>query len=1068
MMIQITKRKTLDLGKVRSRLAGKQGAQFWRSLEEVAETDEFKEYIHREFPSQASELNDPVTRRTFLKVMGASLALAGVAGCSPRQPDEKIYPYARKPDNLVYGEPMFFATAMPLAGYAMGLLVESHMGRPIKVEGNPQHPASLGATDAIAQASVLGVYDPDRSQGVLAMGRPSVWDNFLAFVQRERDARRANGGAGFRVLTENITSPTLLTQLNALRTQFPNVRVHRWEPTATDGARAGAQAVFGAGQEPVFHFDRADVILSLDSDFMGTNPAHVRYARDFISRRKVAEGQAGMNRLYVVEPTPSITGATADHRLPLGAGRVELFARAVAQAVGVGAAQGTGLTDEQARWAQVVARDLQAHRGACVVVPGEYQSAAVHALAHAMNQALGAVGTTVTLQPAVDPTPEPFTDSLRALVDDMNAGAVDLLLILGGNPVYSAPADFDFLGALEKVKTRIHLGHYVDETAAYCHWHVPEAHYLEAWGDVRAFDGTVTIMQPLIAPMYGGRSAIEVLAAFVGQPGRAPYEIVREYWTGQGIGDDFEAGWQQALNDGVVPTPAAGAAGAGGSAQPAQAAAPGAGPAAAPTQPQAPGTTPAPAGAPPAGAAPAAAAAQAIFAQAPPAPGEGLEIVLRPDPMLWDGRFANNGWLQEVPKPLTKLSWDNAALVGIGTAQRLGVNNGDVVDLRVQGRSVPAPVWILPGQAENSVTLYLGHGRQRAGRVGNGVGRNAYLIRTSGSLWHAAGLEVAKTGTTYPLATTELHNMIDNQTVDGEHDRHLVRVGSLEQFRADPNFAHRVGHQMSAEGETHETTQPTHPSLMPEYPYDGNKWGMVIDLSSCIGCNACVVACQAENNIPVVGREQVATGREMYWLRIDRYFEGQAENPHTYFEPIPCMHCEQAPCEIVCPVAATVHDTEGLNTMVYNRCIGTRYCSNNCPYKVRHFNFLHYGDDSPLGQLRANPDVTIRWRGVMEKCTYCVQRIWHARTESEKQNRPIRDGEIQTACQQVCPTDTIVFGNLNDPNSRVARLHKSPLNYGLLTELNTQPRTTYLARVRNPNRELEPAEVAHPSEHGAE
>jgi MoCo/4Fe-4S cofactor protein with predicted Tat translocation signal len=1066
-MIQITKRKTLDLGKIRSRLEGKKGQQFWRSLEEVAETDEFREYIHREFPSQASEFTDPVTRRTFLKVMGASLALAGVTGCSPRQPTEKIFPYVRKPDGLVYGEPMFFATAMPFGGYGMGLLVESQMGRPVKVEGNPEHPASLGATDVFAQASVLTVYDPDRSQNVMRMGRPNVWDNFLQMIQEERERRRGNGGAGLRILTETVTSPTLLAQLDALRIQFPNVRVHRYEPVGLDGARAGAALMYGAGREPVYHFDRADVVLSLDADFLASGPGRLRYARELIGRRRVSDGQTTMSRLYVVEPAPSITGSIADHRLPVRAGEIELFARAVAQGLGVQAGAGTGLNPEQTRWVGAVVADLQAHRGTSLVVPGDYQPPIVHALAHAMNQSLGNVGTSLTLQPVVEANPEGGIESLRALVDDMNAGNVDMLIMLGGNPVFNAPVDFEFLPALERVKLRVHLSPYQDETSAYCHWHVPEAHYLESWGDIRAYDGTATILQPLIAPMYDGHSAHEVLGALLGQPGRSAYEIVREYWTGQDLEGDFDEVWQKALNDGVIALPAADPA------APAQAV-PG-GPA--PGQPQA--TAPAaggqagqgaqPATPPPAGGA----ANPAIFAQpAPQSSPDSFEIVFRPDPMLWDGRFANNGWLQEIAKPLTKLSWDNAALVSVATAQRLGVTNGNVVDLRYQGRAVAAPIWIVPGHADNSVTVYLGHGRNRAGRVGNGVGFNAYAIRPSATPWSGSGLEVVKTGNTHPLATTELHNMIDledreDNRIDGESQRHLVRVGTLEQYLANPKFAQAVGHAQGPKGEPHDTTAMTHPSLLPEYPYEGNKWGMSIDLTSCIGCNACVVACQSENNIPVVGKEQVANGREMYWLRIDRYFEGPADNPGVYFQPVPCMHCEKAPCEIVCPVAATVHDTEGLNTMVYNRCIGTRYCSNNCPYKVRHFNFLHYSDQSPLGQLRANPDVTIRWRGVMEKCTYCVQRITYARIESEKQNRPIQDGEVVTACQQVCPTEAIIFGNLNDPNSRVAKLQASPLKYALLEELNTQPRTTFLARVRNPNRELEPADVAHPSEHGA-
>ncbi len=983
----------LDLAALRARLAGMQGKTYWKSLEELAETEEFQEFLHREFPRGASEWADAVSRREFLRLMGASLALAGLTACT-RQPDEKIVPYVRAPEEIVPGEPLFFATAMPLGGFATGVLVESHMGRPTKVEGNPQHPASLGATDAFAQASVLTLYDPDRSQVVTNRGRISTWDAFLGAVSPELERQRTSKGAGLRVLTETVTSPTLAQQLRALRARFPLATWHRYEPIARDSVRAGARLAFGQDVDTHYRFDSADVILALDADFLGCGAASLRYARDFAAKRRVRAGQARMNRLYAVESTPSITGAIADHRLPMGAGEIEGVARGVARGLGMqGVSPGaTAASRADAEWTAAVVRDLKRHRGSSIVVAGEPQPPGVHALTHAVNDLLGNVGNTVTYTDPVEANPVGHVESLRELAREMEAGRVEVLVILGGNPVFTAPADILFAEHLSKVGFRVHVSLYDDETSARCHWHIPEAHYLESWGDARAYDGTVTILQPLIAPLYNGKSSHELLAALLGQPGRSSYEIVRDYWKGRRQSGDFEQFWRTTLHDGVMA-----------------------------------GT-----------ALPAKRVSLRRVATKPPsnppsAASPGPAIVFRPDPTIFDGRFANNGWLQELPKPLTKLTWDNTALVSPVGAERLGLSNGDVVELHFQGRAVRAPIWIMPGQAEDAVTVHLGYGRTRAGRVGTGAGFNAYAIRTAGSPWFGSGLEIRKTGERYPLASTQHHHSMEG--------RHLVRVGTQEEFRKTPDFAQKMAHD-PAPGLT----------LYPPHPYEGYAWGMAIDLSACIGCNACVVACQAENNIPVVGKAQVTRGRAMHWLRIDRYYAGSLDNPETYHQPVLCMHCEDAPCEIVCPVAATVHSDEGLNEMVYNRCVGTRYCSNNCPYKVRRFNFLQYADyDTPSLKLLRNPDVTVRTRGVMEKCTYCVQRISAARIQANKEDRPIRDGEIITACQAVCPTEAIVFGNINDLGSRVARLKAEPLSYGLLTELNTRPRTTYLARLSNPN-----------------
>ncbi len=1000
-----------DWAELRARLESARGPRYWRSLEEVAETDAFQKLLEDEFPSQASEWNDPLGRRRFLKLMGASLALAGVSSCT-RQPAETIVPFARTVEATVPGRPLYFATAASLGGFATGVLVESHMGRPTKIEGNPRHPASLGASDAITQASILGLYDPDRSQVTTQAGQISSWLSFVAVLRREIEAQRLSRGAGLRILTETVTSPTLADQLNGLLEDFPAARWHQYEPTARDSAFEGSQLAFGEVVNTVYHFDRAAVVVSLDGDFLGQGPAKLRYTRDFIEKRGSGAAGEAMNRLYVAEGAPSITGAMADHRLRLKVGQVEGFARSLARALGV-----AGQTPEHeaasGRWDSWIAPlvgDLQDHRGSAIIYPGDEQPPIVHALAQAMNRALGAEGRTVTWTEAVEARPENQFESLAELAREMEAGQVEVLLILGGNPVFDAPAELGFAEQLDKVGFRTHLSLYEDETSELCHWHVPQAHYLESWSDARAYDGTATIVQPLIAPLYGGKTAHELLAAAAGGAERSAHSLVREFWRSKTSTEDFELFWKNALHEGVVE-----------------------GTSSAAKSPTLRERLDAPDGR---------AARAQLSTLAKPA-GRRLEVVFRPDASVWDGRFANNGWLQETPNPITKLTWDNPALLSPATAERLGLANEDVVEMALDGRKLEAPVWVTPGHADDSLTLHLGYGRTRGGRVAEGAGFNAYAMRTSTGRWSAQGLEIRKTGKRYRLACTQDHHSMEG--------RHLVRAGTLAEFQQDPHFAQKLDH-----GGGHEL------SLYPGHEYEGYAWGMSIDLNRCIGCNACMVACQAENNVPVVGKQEVIRGREMHWIRVDRYWEGSLDDPKTYYEPVACMHCESAPCEVVCPVGATVHSAEGLNDMVYNRCIGTRYCSNNCPYKVRRFNFLHYSDyETPSLKLLRNPDVTVRTRGVMEKCTYCVQRINSARIEAEKEGRKIHDGEITTACQSACPAQAIVFGDINDPGSRVARSKADPRHYGLLTELNTRPRTSYLARLTNPNPQLEPGAVEH-------
>jgi MoCo/4Fe-4S cofactor protein with predicted Tat translocation signal len=1017
--------KHLDLPSFRARL---RADGYWRSLDELARSgEEFDEFFDREFPQQAIPLAKGVDRRNFVKLMGASVAMAGLAAC--KQPAETIVPYVRQPENLIPGKPLFFASSMPLSGYSTGVLVESHMNRPTKIEGNPDHPSSLGASDAYMQAAVLGLYDPDRSQVVRRLGEISTWSEFIAAVQPALKEAQTNG-AGFRLLTQTISSPTLAGQIQQLLSQYPGMQWHQWEPVNQDNAREGSRLAFGSYSNTVYHFDKANVVVSLGSDFLGDGPGHLRYSKDFSARRRVRKGSTSMNRLYSIESSPSPTGSLADHRLAVKPSQIEGYARAIAAALGLGAPGGT---TENAPWIAALARDLQANRGAVIVVPGDDQPPAVHAIAHAINQALGSIGTAVTITESVEAMPVNQLESLRALVTDMNAGKVKALVMLGGNPVFDAPADFHFRDALIKVPFRVHLSPYYDETSRLAHWHIPETHFLETWGDGRGHDGTVSIQQPLIAPLYNGRSPLEVLGALIGGLDASPYDTVRNYWMARSGGQapspvqasvpaspvpgqagapalQFENTWRKWLNDGVIANTAL----------------------------------------------PAKAVSASLAIPAPatrnPQPATTLELQLRHDPTIYDGRFANNSWLQELPKPQTKIVWENVLLVGPATAEELKIRPSDgmvnekttwLVDLEYRGQRMTVPVWVVPGQAPYTLTLTYGYGREQAGHVGNGIGVNAYRLRLSDAMHGGGGAKVTNTDRDCEVACTQEH-----QNIDAGGAREIVRAGTFAEWQHNPSL--KKGEEHPADPEQHENI-----SMWPEYKYDQYRWAMSIDTSVCTGCNGCVIACQSENNIPVVGKDQVHRERELHWLRIDRYYKGNPENPEVYHQPVPCMQCENAPCEPVCPVGATSHSGDGLNDMTYNRCVGTRYCSNNCPYKVRRFNFYQYSEyDTPALKGMRNPDVTVRTRGVMEKCTYCVQRINEAKIEAEKQNRRVKDGEIVTACQQACPSEAIIFGDLNDPNSRVSKLKAEPTNYGLLEELNTKPRTTYLATVRNPNPEM--------------
>ncbi len=992
-------------------IKGTSGPKYWRSLNQLADTPEFREWVEREFPANATELLEGNSRRTVLKMMAASFGLAGLAACS--RPVEHIFPNSKGVDNYIPGQAYFYTTVTSLAGQVSGLLVETHDGRPTKIEGNPDHPSSQGAATALMQGSILNLYDPDRSQRVLQGGMQSSWEKFEAFVK----TLSLGDGSGLRFLSETVASPSSMALRSETLKKFPKAKWVEYESFQRTAGPAGAMLAFGQVVTPQTRFDKAKVIVGLDSDFLGLDWQTPLPTKQYSSRRRVAgeEDLDKMNRLYSVESQFSLTGLNADHRLRLRGSEIKQFAMDLATALG--AVPGLNVVgngnDRRAQFLAAIVKDLKAAGSDALVITSPRQPPVVHALAFLMNQTLGSLGNTIVFtKTATEDRVESGPDALMALAGEMTSGQVSTLVMLGGNPVFTAPTDAQFGAAVSKVANSIHLGLDEDETAAAVKWHLPEAHYLESWGDAATTSGVASIQQPMIAPLFGGRTLAEVLALVAGSDVTKAHDIVKNYWTAQWPAAARDLTWKKALNDGVIAE-----------AKPAEAVKP---------------------------VADAKKIAAAFAAEPKPVAG-GIEVAFVPSAQMWDGRFANNPWMQEAPDPLTKLTWGNAALISPATAQAKGLQDGDIVTLQGGGLKLEIAVMIQPGQADNAVTIPLGYGRTRCGRVGKDVGYNANLIRTASGFWYGQGFDIASTGSRLSgdnrLSTTQEHGTIGDKGVNAEHlqERPIFREVNIEDYKKNP----KVIEEMQEVPALH--------SVYHEFTYDqGYQWGMSIDLASCTGCNACVVACQAENNIPVVGKAQVLRGREMHWIRMDRYYVGSQDEPRAVQQPLPCMQCENAPCENVCPVAATTHTSEGLNDMVYNRCVGTRYCANNCPFKVRHFNFLNFHKNDPeILSMAQNPDVTVRMRGVMEKCTYCVQRIQETRIKSKGEGRrEIKDGEIVTACQQTCPADAIVFGNINDPQSRVAKLKKQERNYAMLAELDVRPRTTYLARLRNPNPEL--------------
>lgn len=1109
------------------------GKRYWRSLSELSDTPEFRGWLEREFPAGAAQLEgDEWSRRGFLKLMGASMALAGFGLTSCRRPEAHLVPFTKSVEWSIPGKALYYATAMPRRTGAIPLVVTTHDGRPTKIDGNPLHPASGGATDVFAQASILDLYDPARSKRFVEKGekleKGEKKENFEArdratfekYIADLRTKIAADNGAGLAFLVEEMHSPTRERLRAALLKAYPRMRWCVYDPLLTEAQSFATQLSFGDNVRLIPRFERADVVLALDSDFLDCGEGDVAGVRAFSSRRRVGAAKDAMNRLYVVENRFTLTGAMADHRLRCPASQIPAFIRALAGKIvaetkdaGLGStiatlAEPAGAMKFDEQWLTECANDLMAKPGASLVLAGPHQPVVVQLMAYAINSALKNVGSTLIVREFVR---APRTNSILQLAGEINAGRIKQLFILGGDPVYNAPrgltihvgkpeatnaaereaAPVDWADLQKTVPDVVRLGYYEDATSELSKWHVPAAHYLEAWGDALTSEGAYLAVQPMILPLFGGLSELELLNLVLGGPKVEGPELVQETFRATAPPGDFATAWSTLLRDGFAghvvlkdKPPTFNANNAGG-------------------------------------------VAHTLWAPPPNPTLDAPEIVLTRSYAMDDGRYINNGWLQELPDPITKLTWDNAALMSPVLAKHLGVNTGDLINIAVTEttkdtkqnpirRELVIAAVVSPGHADNSISIALGYGRKKTGPVGEEAGFNAYLLRTSsnphfiaveGKTIEAISVTTSPTPAptpapsatagqsptaiakpsntpapqlhtlgTYPLSITQ-----DHWSIEG---RGLVREATIEKYREDPEFVKKIAGDDELPSKL--------PSLYSHPPLDAEQqWGMAVDLNVCTGCSACIVACQSENNIPIVGKLQVGHGRAMHWLRLDRYYASEKpfnqdrgeypENPEIVHEPMMCQHCENAPCETVCPVNATVHSEDGLNVMAYNRCIGTRYCANNCPFKVRRFNYFDY-NQRPIGKkkigplsvyqeylgpftekgapdttkLQKNPNVTVRMRGVMEKCTYCVQRIEEAKIAAKVRAGASNKTRIPTdsftsACAQACPTDAIVFGDVKDPESRVSKMKMQDRNYRLLEYLNVSTRTSYLARIRNPN-----------------
>jgi molybdopterin-containing oxidoreductase family iron-sulfur binding subunit len=998
----------------------KLGKKYWRTSNAHANQPKPQDNLQNEsLLDDISTVGHSISRRSFLNVMGASLALAGLSGC--RRPVEKIIPYVVPPEEIIPGIPEFYATAMPYGLDAVGLIVENHEGRPTKIEGNPDHPSSLGKTNALIQAEILNLYDPDRSQEVLHKGQSSNWELFLADWNKHLEKINATDGQGLAVIGESSSSPTVIRLKKLFMKKFPLAKWVTYDAISNENIYNGNQAISGQKVQPVYHFDKAKIILSLDSDFLHTESRNIVNAFEFSKGRRVQNETDEMNRLYVVESSMTVTGGMADHRLRLSNKSIITFVKSLALQLIDEGLQIPGLKDNvetqginpvEKRWIKTLATDLLKNRGKCIITAGSGQPEKVHALVYILNSALGNANQTVDYYP-LESHLIPDRQEFAGLTSQIEQGTINTLIMLGGNPVFNSPGDLHFAETIKNISLTINLSTHVDETSQLCDWHLPCCHFLEAWGDTQSFDGFAAVTQPQIQPLFVSKSIIQVLGMLISGSYYDGYVAVRETWKKYFDESDFERSWHKILHDGLYKKKLVS-------------------PLNSPNKYKLNVRD-----------------YWQLSKKDKNTPDPSLEIVFSGSNSVYDGRYANNSWLQELPDPVTKITWDNIARISQKTAKKFRISNSEIINISANGRSISIPVWIIPGQADETITLELGYGRWSAGKVGTDIGIDVTELQSiKKGMTITDTVRISGTGRTYPIASTQDHHGMDTDafTADSIQERIplLIREGTLDEYKDNPTFVDEI------------VDHPPLKSMWEEHQYDESpQWGMSIDLNVCTGCNACTIACQSENNIPVVGKDEVMIGREMHWLRMDRYYTGDMDDPELVYQPVGCQHCENAPCEQVCPVAATTHTEDGLNGMTYNRCIGTRYCSNNCPYKVRRFNFFNYTKDMPeLIQMAQNPDVTVRFRGVMEKCTYCVQRISKARITAKNENRSLADGDVVTACEQVCPADAIVFGDIIDPSSRISKIKSLPQDYKLLNELNTKPRTSYLAKLRNPNPEL--------------
>jgi MoCo/4Fe-4S cofactor protein with predicted Tat translocation signal len=980
------------------------GKNYWRSLEQLDNSTEYVNFVKNEFPDGTFDLPNGISRKKFLSLMGASLAMAGLVGC--RRPVEKIIPHVIEPENIIPGVPKHYSTSFSIAGDVYGAVVENHEGRPTKIEGNPSHPLTKGKSNSWLQGTILDLYDPDRLKNITNSKKEAKLSDFLTIWNTLTKKYASTNGEGFAVLTETTNSPTFERLKNLFIDNFPKVDWVTWEPISDENILNGIKDISGSSVIPKYTIGKAKVIVSLDSDFLNTETNSISNTFDFSNARRVKSEKNEMNRLYVIENSLSLTGGMADHRYRLTSSQMgELTLTLISELKELGlniSAKKPSSNVIDKTWVKELAKDLFKNKGKSLVMAGRGLSSDIHALVFAINNTLSNLGNTV----------EYFTTDNSSLSDTakfgkfskkLNSGKISTLIMFGGNPVYNAPSNFNFANGLKRVNNTIHLSTQENETSTLSDWVINKSHALESWGDTKTAFGDFAITQPQIEPLFNGISSIEFLARLTGDM-TTGYELVRTTWSSI-LDKNFNQKWDRVLHDGIFTKNLKSVK----------------------------------------------SRVKTNLTKFIPKSNSKLEIVFKTSPSLFDGRFANNGWLQETSDPITKLAWDNVALMSHSTAQSLNVKNNDMIAIKNENGKIEIPVWVMPGHADNSISIELGYGRTVCGRIGDNVGQNAYLLRDSNSMWLTSDVMITKLNKTMLLACTQDHHGLDTEKLaaDAIQERlpMIYRESTFEEYQNNPKFVEEYDSKIPLK------------SMWDEHEYkDSPQWGMSIDLNVCTGCNACSVSCQSENNIPIIGKEQVEKGREMSWMRMDRYYTGDMDNPEVAIQPVNCQHCEMAPCEQVCPVAATTHTEDGLNGMTYNRCVGTRYCANNCPYKVRRFNFYNYTKDLPeIVQMAQNPDVTVRFRGVMEKCTFCVQKINQAKIKVNNENRELVDGDVVSACQQSCPADAIVFGDLTDPNSKISLAKKENRDYALLGELNLKPRVTYLAKLRNPN----PALINH-------